>query len=582
MRKTAGKLKSALRRYWKRLIYIGCFFMFCVIDQRTKTCSGLDGLREMFRNLAGTAVAVLTLVRFRRQDFRSHPRPYRIWGLLWLAGAAAALVWGIGNRPFLNEWAVTVCNVGLYGVILIRTGLALWGERRAGERLRAVLARKPGAGTLFRQKPSSVELRRILWLFMVLWMVFSRSDSLWPFCYLLMFGCFYLTDNTREDREQFIHGMCEGILLAFFAFWAFCLVFRPYDIARYCGVYNNPNGNSLFYVMALAAALCKLYFVIRKGYARWIRLSCYLLTGLVLAFLLLALGRAGWLAALVMVPATLALLNQALEERKFWKRGAALLLSVCLVFPVCFLTIRYVPPFFHHPVWFWGEWGEWRVHSWDPWDSEKFIDWKEYLDTLGGRIIVSIDSLFRRSPFLMETWAGSWNDGKPTDVLLPSDIKIDDYLVRKTIYAEYLKRLNWGGQKQSGFWLTESFYVYHAHDLYLQFGTDFGIPVLLLLPVLCFWSVAACIKRLVQKDGEWLQDFMCLCVVAGISVFGIFEYCWGSASLSMMLLFLNWRTVLTEPESIAEKDPGKLCAGSGTGELCVGSDTGTPRAGRER
>ena len=28
----------------KRILYTICFFMFCVIDQRTKTGSGLDGI----------------------------------------------------------------------------------------------------------------------------------------------------------------------------------------------------------------------------------------------------------------------------------------------------------------------------------------------------------------------------------------------------------------------------------------------------------------------------------------------------------------------------------------------------------
>ena len=37
----------------KRMLYTICFFLFCVIDQRTKTASGLDGVIETFRDMAG-------------------------------------------------------------------------------------------------------------------------------------------------------------------------------------------------------------------------------------------------------------------------------------------------------------------------------------------------------------------------------------------------------------------------------------------------------------------------------------------------------------------------------------------------
>ena len=36
---------------WKRIVYTLCFFMFCLIDQRTKTGSGREGYIETFRNM---------------------------------------------------------------------------------------------------------------------------------------------------------------------------------------------------------------------------------------------------------------------------------------------------------------------------------------------------------------------------------------------------------------------------------------------------------------------------------------------------------------------------------------------------
>lgn len=42
---------------WKRILYMLCFFMFTVIDQRIKTCSGLDGWLETFRDITGVVMA---------------------------------------------------------------------------------------------------------------------------------------------------------------------------------------------------------------------------------------------------------------------------------------------------------------------------------------------------------------------------------------------------------------------------------------------------------------------------------------------------------------------------------------------
>lgn len=43
----------------KRILYTICFFLFCLIDQRTKTGSGKDGAIEVFRNLTGVVMALI-------------------------------------------------------------------------------------------------------------------------------------------------------------------------------------------------------------------------------------------------------------------------------------------------------------------------------------------------------------------------------------------------------------------------------------------------------------------------------------------------------------------------------------------
>lgn len=127
--------------------------------------------------------------------------------------------------PFVNGRVSAALAVFLTGYALIHTVI-----RVAVEKKYPVLEKKFLA----------------VWGVMMFLMIFSRSDYIWPLCYLVMFGCFYLTDYTAEEREDLFQGCLNGIILGFFVFQGFCCVFRPYDSVRYQGMYNNPNLNALF------------------------------------------------------------------------------------------------------------------------------------------------------------------------------------------------------------------------------------------------------------------------------------------------------------------------------------------------
>lgn len=222
-----------------------------------------------------------------------------------------------------------------------------------------------------------------VWLLMMLLMIVSRSEYVWPFCYLVLFGCFYLTDYSQEEQKELFQGMLEGIILAFFVFQGLCFVFRPYDSVRYKGLLANPNWNALFYLEVLAAAFAKLLYVTKNKANKWVNMYYWVGAGVVLSFELLTIGRAGWMTAVVLMFAALRFLSKYQVSRQWWKNLLTLTLCVVLTFPLCFSAVRYLPPMFHHPVWFWGEWNEQRVHSWDPWDSEKFVEIDEYLESAG-------------------------------------------------------------------------------------------------------------------------------------------------------------------------------------------------------
>ena len=108
------KGKIVLDYSWKKLIYTLCFAMFCLIDQRSKTCSGLDGWLETFRSLTGVVMAIIIMSHYRWDSLRKHKIPYLVWTAISIVGGVVALWWGKNNFYFFNDWIVRVIDVILF------------------------------------------------------------------------------------------------------------------------------------------------------------------------------------------------------------------------------------------------------------------------------------------------------------------------------------------------------------------------------------------------------------------------------------------------------------------------------------
>lgn len=562
---------------WRSLLYMLCFFALCVIDQRIKTCSGLDGLIETFRNLTGVVIAVLIFSHYRWSEFKAYRTPYLILAGICAAGGTAAIIYGSQRAVFFNAFLTAVLDVILFCFILMHTFITVIIEKR---------------------RPALKMIFLAVWVVMMAFMVVSRSNYLWPFCFLAMFGCFYLTDFTKGEQADMLQGLLNGVILGFFALQGLCFVFRPFDRVRYQGIYHNSNLNALFYLAVLAAILGKLLYVYKKETGRAIKIFYWLGAGVVLSFLFLSIGRAAWVAAFFMVLIFLWAMNKLLQKKRFWKNAGLLILCFLLMFPVCFSAARYLPAVFHHPIWFWGEYEPERVHSYDPWNVWKYVELDEFLDAAMGRITESFQNLWEHTDLrqrsqrtsvelpegeenavngflpvdeavredgliLVNETVGedgtmpeekpdganepvqSEQDGGKTDAdkwsqapVLSDEQGTDSFLVRKTIYTYYAKRLNFRGHPESeqGFQLTETYHIGHAHNIFLQYGTDFGIQVMILFAVLIIWGVLRLRKAFLRKrDVEKMVYLLYLLIPV---LFGMFEYAWGTGSLSITLLFL--------------------------------------------
>ena len=264
-------IKDKTLNIWskKRILYTICFFMFCVIDQRTKTGSGLDGIIEMFRDMAGVLMAVIIMSHYKWEEFMAYKIPYAVWTGIGLVAGALFVVLGQPLAYFMNERVMVSLDVFLFGYVVIHTFISVVKEKKYPKLNRGMFG---------------------LWVVMMLLMIFSRSDYVWPFCYFIMFGCFYLTDFTEEEQEDLYQGIMNGVIFAFFAFQAFCCVFRPYDQIRYTGIYNNCNLNGLFYLVVLAAVFGKILYVTKENKHKFWRVYYWLGAGVVYSFIFMTIG----------------------------------------------------------------------------------------------------------------------------------------------------------------------------------------------------------------------------------------------------------------------------------------------------
>ncbi len=252
------------------------------------------------------------------------------------------------------------------------------------------------------------------WIAFTVWSVISVAGRWWPLWFLLMFGSFYLIRFRREDKTALLDAMIDGTIASFFVIQSYAYLFRPYDIARYSGAFNNCNMMALYYLIVYCMILFKIHLLhVRKAKLGW-KIFYLIGAGGLCGFMFLTICRTSWASAVVLtVCYGFIVLRKAWGDKlgKLIARGCLLVLVAVVTFPAVFLTVRWLPTIHLHPIWYDGEWSEWRVHSWEPADSEKYIELDEFLDEAIGRLSGTLKLLLGRSPLVLHVRAESLDPG---------------------------------------------------------------------------------------------------------------------------------------------------------------------------
>lgn len=507
------------------LWYAFCFFLLGIIDQRNGSASGR--IQMVFTNLTGFVVAGILIPSMDKAFFKW--KGFKIWTVSLPIPVIIACIIGDNFWPIPGQWYTAVLNIALIsGMILY----IVWNKEN-----------------VFSETTISWPLFSIV-MVMLLLMCLSVHKSYWPLWFLGLFGSAYLIGIPKERWDDFFVGMPIGLVVWFFVQQIVAFALRPYDYVRYRGMYNSETPNGYFYMIVFCAFLCLWIWKKNEAKNRLLRILCFILAAGCVSFVILTGGRSSLIG--VVAAGMVGIIGYDIIFAKSFKhwllQGVALGMCALLLLPLVYGCVRYLPTVLHHPIWFEGDYdAENSVHSFDPWDSEKYVSFNEMiyadvgriLQMFGIRVTMEAGEINVKMPFALDVQAAE-PGSSPDNPFVVSAIDEEEAItgainVRKIIYLYVLKHLNFAGHESEGFgfWInaTERFDG-HAHNAYLQVAYNYGImPGLLFL----LWN-ACCFVRLSCR-----KDILGLCAavfMASIIVCGCTEATIGSGKITLTMLFV--------------------------------------------
>lgn len=547
----------------KRIIYTICFIILNFIDFVRNTQNG-----DLWRTAANATGLVMMIIIFTKVDFRKR---INIFSIVWSLLCFGICIWSVQKgggavfQMYFLAFAVAVLNV--WWMVLL---LPYFIKRRK---------------KYFNKKPGPLAIMAII---TTLLMTFSKSERDWPIWFLIMFTYFYHLDFTGEEKKDLMNGMIDGTILSFFALQIFAYGFRPYDTVRYAGAFINCNMTALHYLVVYVVLLIRIHQLhMEKGKVIF-KIICYLLAAGMLGFQFLTMGRTAWVCSLIITPIYGILVmgrNWGYSVKKILLQAALFGVSVLLCFPLVFYTVRYLPTILHHPIWFGAEYSEEKVHSFDPADSEKYVELDEFLTAVFGRVLHTFDkeekeeqsSVVRMDRLVLggvcDMQELSLNFMRQNGILPKQETKEiapEDMEVRLTqyegldgsirtrlmIYSLYIKELNlWGHGENEGHYkivnegrwvLTE---IWHAQNLWLQIAFSYGIPAGIMV---VFISVTVFLKSIAKavKEKENPLSIIPLFVCLTFFLFGTMEVVWNVGQLIFFMIFFVM-ILFTENKEVA-------------------------------
>ena len=541
----------------KRIVYTVAMLLLCVVAF-VRGVGGGDWWNAAVSCL-GFALFPVIVTRYGFKSFLKIP--YLIWLVISVPVAAVIIHRFYYSAIHRMAFALLVVECVFYGLIIIRI-------------IYSIVKKEIGR-----------EFKKLNPLFFVclaffLFAAVSANQATWPLFYGIFFISFYLAPNDEKDSETLFLSLADALLISFFLIQSFAFLHRPYDQVRYVGAYTNSNLNGMFYFCAYIAWLSKYVYLCKKEAHKAFKIIHFLFACAMWSFALLTISRSSLMAFVFSTIVFLVTAEILMLKKNFVKgfllKGLLMFLVFVLSFPLVFACVRFIPPLRHHPIWI-TEYSEDFVHSYDPWNSPKYVDLKEFFGTFVGRF--DIENVDEKSGVTTEqklikennaapndsTETASENDGSyevkgdkvvsyPDGVIPGTDAAHPAYEsetykgleiihgIRKYIYGYFLTHLNFRGHEREYpfIWLFSWYQVLHAHNSYLQIAYCFGIiPGLLFSAISLYGTVKPIVLIFKKKEkAEWYLVFIAL-AQTGIFVISIVENISFPGKMMFSLLFVT-------------------------------------------
>lgn len=526
----------------KKWIVTIAAILLCFIDQAKGSAYG--GVYLVAINLTGFAIAAMILIHYQPRDFM---KPAHLaWFLIFLlAFFHFKDLASIGTLYEKGQWITGALNIWLFGHIAIAVFYYYFSRRKV-----------PAIRWHFLG----------IWILMMLGMIHSRYDSLWPFWFLCMFGCFYLTDYTKAERECVFDGLLNGIIISFFLIQGFGTFFRIFESIRYEGMYTNCNINALFYLMVQCAVLGKWYSFVILDKSIWFKICACVGNGILIAYCALTIGRIA-MAVMLLNTALLLFLLLFVDKKyrlsKISLRFAGVVLAAIYSFPIVFSSVRYVPVHMASPLLLGAQYtARNTIENFEP-KEERFISIEIFIKYFLGRLDQLLDaelleelkfSQLDINPFSPALTAKASDAADPTDIPEPMGSgttkedplyddagRINKFNIRVDIYKGYFMRLNFAGheKKEVDLWITKNHYFGHCHNFLLQMLYNFGWIPGILFGCMVLITIVYFFARCVFFRDEHRQFFLCsLLLVTSFAGFGMLELDWELGQMPFTLFFV--------------------------------------------
>ncbi len=482
----------------------------------------------------------------------------------------AVIICTYGLKKFLNPINYVYSFVCMAAMIIVRVhwsfSVGLYSLGQAETAVLNVWAIGLAAHCLFREiaagQREKIRLSPGGWLCTaaVIWTVIGASGKIWPLWFYLVFGLFYLTVFSERDWESLWNAVADGTVFSFFIIQGYAYLFRPYDVVRYKGAFSNCNMMGLYYLVVYVMVLYKLHKLhLQRGRLGW-KLFYFMGGAGLQGFLFMTLSRTAWAGSMV-----LTLFYGCFVLRRHWRdiwrrilaKGCVFIMCVILMFPLVYLTVRYLPTIHPHPIWYAGEYSQERVHSWDPADSEKYVSIYELMEEAFGRFASLLYWLDAKNPLVLRTYAQQPEQEQAPTVIEPLDIPWMDSSLRVRLAAAkmYLKDSTWLGHAQKDenyIWDTTGNRVWHSQNLWVQMTYTFGYPVGVITVVLTAMVLLKAYKayKIKEKPCQILPILICLLFF----LYGTAEIVWNPGQLILTLLFMAAHPQFNAANGVLQKE----------------------------